>query len=536
MSEADKVPSQPDPGSVPSVPNAVAEAPPVTFMVLFYSATGAAVAWFTDAGKAFLREYWWAAAVAVLVFLLLVNVLKFKQWYIGTTAQMRIGLIVFAVLPALALLVACIVLLPAAYRVAAMRGVFLAVVCLLPATMYYLFIVTRKDSLLNEFIANLDRLGLLQPDRLALHAEKGQGSYEKQALGPRLRVETFVQRFEAVYGPLANRDEFVAVLLRTFDPGSSGDERRWPRRAVGFTEVFSVETAVPVIIATALIALGWLMVLPPTLTTRVDIDEALRSSLDPIAGPVGFAFLGAYFFTLQALFRRYVRRDLRASAYVAVCMRIVLAVIGTWVVVQVAQWAPNAIAGAPAVPAETLNVLGFVLGVFPPVVWQIVQTALRKVTFAEVALPSLSSQLPLSDLDGLTVWHESRFEEEDIENIANMATADLADLMLNTRIARGRIIDWVDQALLYTQLGPEPKNGQVQSPRLALRAHGIRTATALLAAYDDSSRRGDLAVFEQILQNAEDKGRSRLRSVVDAIVTAPNLELILTWKGISRNA
>ena len=79
---------------------------------------------------------------------------------------------------------------------------------------------------------------------------------------------------------------------------------------------------------------------------------------------------------------------------------------------------------------------------------------LSKVTFAEVALPSLSSQLPLSDLDGLTVWHESRFEEEDIENIANMATADLSDLMLNTRIARGRIIDWVDQAMLYVQIGP----------------------------------------------------------------------------------
>ena len=63
--------------------------------------------------------------------------------------------------------------------------------------------------------------------------------------------------------------------------------------------------------------------------------------------------------------------------------------------------------------------------------------------------------MPVSDLDGLTVWHEARLEEEDIENIPNMATTEIVDLMLSTRFPPDRIIDWVDQAIFFTHLGPD---------------------------------------------------------------------------------
>jgi hypothetical protein len=89
-------------------------------------------------------------------------------------------------------------------------------------------------------------------------------------------------------------------------------------------------------------------------------------------------------------------------------------------------------------------------------------------------LPSLTTQLALSDLDGLTVWHEARLQEEAIETIPNMVMADVVDLMLYTRLPPDRIIDWVDQAILYTHLGPmpedDPANNVLGRP---LRAHGI---------------------------------------------------------------
>ena len=39
-----------------------------------------------------------------------------------------------------------------------------------------------------------------------------------------------------------------------------------------------------------------------------------------------------------------------------------------------------------------------------------------------------------------------------------MASADIVELMLNTRLPADRIIDWVDQAILYTTSGQNGKD------------------------------------------------------------------------------
>ncbi|MFB3117648.1 MAG: hypothetical protein ACE1ZP_02675, partial [Myxococcota bacterium] len=91
-------------------------------------------------------------------------------------------------------------------------------------------------------------------------------------------------------------------------------------------------------------------------------------------------------------------------------------------------------------------------------------------------------------------------------------------------------IDWVDQAILYTHLGPEKDNAE-NSPSAALRAHGILNASSLKANYEKAKARGetDLAAFEKILPGA-DGDRSRIRSIYDAIFINPNLELITNWR------
>ena len=150
--------------------------------------------------------------------------------------------------------------------------------------------------------------------------------------------------------------------------------------------------------------------------------------------PIIYAFLGAYFFSLQMLFRRFVSEDLRKTAYLAVSLRIVLAVIGTWAAITAMKgiWA--------GVGKDWLLVVGFVIGVFPRIAWQFIQgawKALMQKSGLSAALPSMESRLPVSDLDGLTVWHEARLEEEDIENIPNMATTEIVDLMLSTHFPPG---------------------------------------------------------------------------------------------------
>jgi hypothetical protein len=433
------------------------------------------------------------------------------------------------------MLVGGVLLLPPRYQVPALRSLFLLTVCLLPATMYYLFIAACKYSLLNELLTNLDRLGLLihrpLPPQMRVNGHHRESEPARQR-----RVQAYLQKFEAIYGEL--RPDAVTQLLRATDPTNAStatDAQRGGMVSISLVSVFSRENAVPVILATVFIVLGWLIVLPPRPSTLgglgggaeplADVAKLWLSALNPEPTPVNFAFLGAYFFSLQILFRRYVRRDLRTSAYMAVSLRIVLAIIGTWVVVAAAR------VYSPQITERGLLVLGFVIGVFPRVAWQVVQAATKKLTRAATVLPSLTTQLALSDLDGLTVWHEARLEGEDIENIPNMATADVVDLMLYTRLPPDRIIDRMDQAILYTHLGPGSEGDAANHTlRRLLRAHGIRTATSLIEVYRRSEQRGDRHAFEAILPA---EGRKPMCSLIDALDTNPNLELISTWRGLN---
>ena len=431
-----------------------------------------------------------AAVAGALIFLIILVMPSGRRWLQESKPTTRAGLFSFLVLPSLIAIVVGVATLPKDYQATAVRAVFLVVVCLLPATMWYLFLVTRKASLLNEFLANLDRLGLLS-----------RAASEDEASRAR-RVQSYLQKFEAIYGdlPPAVHDDVLSNKASLFSRADT---------SAGTT--LSTAT-VPVMLSTVLIALGWLITLPPGEVGNTESSTWLEA-LKLNGSPVTFAFLGAYFFSLQLLFRRYVLKDLGGSAYVAVSIRIILAVIGIWVVAAISHFQDY-----------QLLVAGFVFGVFPRVIWQIVSSVFKKI--AGVVVPSMVSQLPVSDLDGLTVWHETRLEEEDIENIPNMATADLVELLLNTRFPPERIIDWTDQAILYTQLGPqEPKKGQ-PNVREKLRIHGIRTATSLLRVA--AEQKPD--AFNRIMSEGD---QSLMQNLKASLATNSNLELIQRWRAIS---
>src|SRR5215471_15252349 len=476
-----------------------------------YPAIGLGILWFFR--RQVVVEHWGLILDGFLALAVLVSIPAVRRSYAHATAQRRIGLIIFSLIPLIVLFFVAVFLLETKYQTALLRTMFLIIVCSLPAMLYYLFIATKKSSLLNEFIINLTRLGLRDPKRLpkalVFAGLENETEAEREA-----RIYTYIQKFEAVYGAVPTN---LGTML--VDPASSGIKSFDSRSSSdgSAVSIFTVDTTIPVIVATVLIALGWLITLPPWqgrldfghTSTQAEVEvhsnkaaatptptplkrpakqdhdlpvdsnseSAVTPTPDatvtptppaasvtdqwlavytPISSPVRFAFLGAYFFALQLLFRRYIRRDLRASAYVAVSLRIIISIIAIWVAVEVIAIAPDAILGSDTQKHSVekfLLVLGFVIGVFPRVGWQVIQSGLKRV--GSIIIPSLETQLPLRDLDGLTVWHEARFEEEDIENIPNMATADLVDLFINTRFPADRIIDWVDQAILYTTLGPD---------------------------------------------------------------------------------
>jgi hypothetical protein len=472
------------------------------WVLLFWTGIVAVIALGNRTSRIFILHWWWAILLPTVVVGALLAISPSRKWLQRQKPSFRAGLFIFGVIPLLLALVGSVTVLPQRYQVIALRSVILVTVCLLPAVMWFLFIATRKASLLNGFLANLYRLGLLAP------SPRSSGAAPMADPAHDQRLMSYLQKFESVYGtlPQSVRD---GVLKKGISPYKASDVT---------SPIGQSTTTIPVMLSTILIALGWLVTLPPAQAPlTVTNASSWARAIEPTATPVTLAFLGAYFFSLQMLFRRYVRSDLGGSAYVAVSMRIVLAVIGTWVVMVASLQLGLATGGQ-------LLVIGFVIGVFPQVAWQIIQAAFRKVTNF-TRLKSMESDLPLSDLDGLTVWHEARLEEEDIENIPNMATADLVELFINTRFPPERIIDWVDQAILYTQLGANNKGFRDE-----LGLNGIRTATSFLEASAARKEQKEKPTADGTFSDNAMEFNSSLEA---ALSTNSNLALVQCWRAMS---
>jgi len=143
---------------------------------------------------------WWWAGIGVAV----VGVLLLLYWPNKQTGLERLSptkravFVIYVLIPLLVVLVAsAAVFLAAGYQANVMRIVFLSIVILLPATMYYLFVATRKVSLLNEFINNLDRLGLLLIDPNTWASANDDQRYLLHQRMQR-RFESYRKKFEAL--------------------------------------------------------------------------------------------------------------------------------------------------------------------------------------------------------------------------------------------------------------------------------------------------------------------------------------------------
>jgi len=261
--------------------------------------------------------------------------------------------------------------------------------------------------------------------------------------------------------------------------------------------------------------------------TIKDFPTALDAFVPKLTA-VSAAFFGAYVFSLQLLVWRFMRRDLGPNAYVAFAERIVLSVIAAWMVPFIIELSPFGSA-SEADNENWILIISFVIGVFPMFLWQLISGALKKLPGMSLALPNLKKVLPLSDLDGLTVWHEARLREEDVENVHNMASADIVDLILSTRFPPHRIIEWIDQSILLSCIAGESPD--ITSLRRGeLRQHGIVNATTVLVALREKHISRDTEI--KVSDGESVKLLSWLAELADGLRTNSNLPLVQTWKNI----
>lgn len=398
-----------------------------------------------------------------------------------------------------------------------------AALAFLPCWLFVRFLGKRAEALWDEYVLNLHRLNLdaprnlPQPPRTSWYHDRWLRDGGEVLTGcPNI----YREKFEAYYGKHLAR---------------SGEESA-PR--------VTTETIFPVLLTTAVLAAGWVAVLWG--------DDVLTTTVERLASPpraaeaadlLAFAFLGAYLFSLQVLVRRFFQGDLRSSAYAHVLVRLAAALLLVPVVQRI-----------PWLRPDQAHLVAFAVGAFPIVGLQaIVQAAARPL---RVAVPSLRPSYPLHQLDGLDVWYEVRLVEEGIEDMQNLTTANLVDIMLHTRVPVGRLVEWVDQAYLYTRLPPKTEgwlgekldhrrrrratqrdeNRTCGPPHLrdVLRKGGVTNATSLLVAVP-TDRRNDADSFVNWVAARADVHPSAIVTLAAILRQHPGLNPIRSWwAGASR--
>jgi hypothetical protein len=415
-------------------------------------------------------------------------------------------------------------------------GVFLwvaaiyAALVLLPWVLFVLFLLQKRESSARESLIDLCLLdGLPAPPRRvdAAFGEIPPGSLLDRVLGESFQHPSHAPQSHA--GPTVGQVQ-RALVERAFSE---------PEYLIGLAML------------SAVIAAGWYMVFYPqggiglanTIIQGADAAHLwsyLLSGLNPLTA----AFAGAYFWCAYALVRRYLDSDLYPAAFLQCAVQFVLALVLALMVAiavppvaslaastasfvgttasslgtrltgaspSVQDTTPAALPQTPAsppngptspAPVEAITILlAFVGGVSISAGFTQVLGLLR-VLLQFIGLRNekvLMDQPRLTELEGIDSWTEARFAEEGLDNVQALANAPLHRLVLHTHFTTPRLVDWVDQALLYVHTANWPtdadaadvgSNGRTTTTQSdgksdlfrALRFAGIRTATDLLGA------------------------------------------------------
>jgi hypothetical protein len=359
-----------------------------------------------------------------------------------------------------------------------------------------------------------------------------------------------------------------------------------------------------------IIAAGWYMVFYPkggvgladTIIQGADAAHLwayLLSGLNPLTA----AFTGAYFWCVYALVRRYLDSDLYPAAFLQCAVQFVLALVLSLIIAvgvpPVAQLGTSAASflgdtasglgshlsgtdvrsavnqvqanqsGGPVAPT-TIEAITMLLAFFGGLSISAGFTQILSLLRILLKYIGLRTEQPLADqahltkLEGIDSWTEARLAEEGVDNIQALGTAPLHRLVLRTHFTTQRIVDWVDQALLYmhtagwradpadtAQDATTPSDDDVDPKKRksdlfgALRCAGIRTGTDLLGAggwLKNASyvNLGEAVARQETLQRAlgHDANDPALAAAVftacQALIEAPNWVHVANYRHATR--
>ena len=215
-----------------------------------------------------------------------------------------------------------------------------------------------------------------------------------------------------------------------------------------------------------------------------------------------WGWVGAWAYSLHLTGRRFLAYDLTSIVYVFTTNRFWLAMMICGIV-GIGVGTFSTAAGVPFdVNMATVAIVLVFIGFFPEQGLDWITATAKKALGQQ---GGIAKEARLSEIEGLSIWHQGRLRQEGIENVQNLAAADVPALVVGTPFPVNQIVDWVDQAILLAYVSKE----QFEALEKAglLRASDVLTTTSDNEGLDELAeatglKKSELKVLSRILQSA----------------------------------
>jgi hypothetical protein len=237
---------------------------------------------------------------------------------------------------------------------------------------------------------------------------------------------------------------------------------------------------------------------------------------------VGAGFVGAYIWSVNYLILRIANFDLSPLSFLTTSSHILMTVFVAWVLRQVvAAPAPEGVAVAVLLGVAFLSGLYPLLGL--NVLIDRLPSWLRfKRDIAEAG--QIGRSFPLDLVDGIDPSIGFRLSELDFGDVQNLATANPVELLVETPYSFGQILDWMAQAQLLAELGPQGF--------LAARQLGIRDIAAFLGLGRSDAGR---TLLRPLLSGSNETDEV-LRARIDSIARKLHVRQLEHWRALLSDA
>jgi hypothetical protein len=232
---------------------------------------------------------------------------------------------------------------------------------------------------------------------------------------------------------------------------------------------------------------------------------------------LGAGFIGAYIWSIDYLILRIGNFDLSPLSFLRTSAHVLMTVFVAWVLCQVVA--------APGIKEKlaVTVVLGiaFLSGLYPSLGLNVLIDRLPHWLRLKRDVPQasdISRSFPLDLIDGIDPSIRFRLNQLEIAEVQNLATANPILLYVEAPYGLLEVIDWMAQAQLLAELGPERF--------LAARAQGVRDMVAFLELGRNEAGRRLLAPLLLPDADADDQ---TLQAKFDSIAGKLHVQHLHHW-------